>query len=191
MVVLVSRKCKDHWLALAQTNQGEGLKAKIWTPPPENWIKVNVDAAYSNGSSFSALVFKDSNGSITFAAAHKHSCLDPITAETLAILEACKELEKQNICLAIIESDCLNAITFINVSSQNGSWSAAPLIDKIRRYKHRWKDWKFKFVSRLANNAPHALAKWALFCNHVGVIPLHLIPTSVFCNIGYPLLAGL
>ncbi|KAL3648889.1 hypothetical protein CASFOL_005292 [Castilleja foliolosa] len=135
MVVLVSRKCRDHWLALAQTNQGGALMAKNWSPPPENWIKVSVDAAFSNGTSISALVFKDSSGSITFAAAYKHQCLDPLAAESLAILEACKELEKQDIFLAIIESDCLNDITFINVTSQNGSWTAAPLIEKIRRYK--------------------------------------------------------
>ncbi|KAL3655175.1 hypothetical protein CASFOL_000961 [Castilleja foliolosa] len=131
LVLIVSRKCKNHWLAMAQTAQGKTQSAKAWKPPPENWTKVNVDAAYSNGNAFTGMVLRNNNGSFLHAAAYKHHCLDSLSAECLAILEACKTLEALNYKSVIIESDSLNVISFINVDSSNSFWTAAPLVEKI------------------------------------------------------------
>ncbi|KAL3647569.1 hypothetical protein CASFOL_008537 [Castilleja foliolosa] len=148
LVLFVSRKCKNHWLAMAQTAQGKTQSPKAWKPPPENWTKVNVDAAFTNGLAYTGMVLRNSNGSFLHAAAYNHHCLDPLSAECLAILDACKTLEILNYKSVIIESDSLNAISFINVDSSNCFWTAAPLVEKIRRYKHKWKAWNFKFISR-------------------------------------------
>ncbi|KAL3623081.1 hypothetical protein CASFOL_031897 [Castilleja foliolosa] len=184
----VTKTCKVHWLSMAKSKQGKGSALHSWRPPPDLWIKVNVDAAFSNVCAYTGLVFRNSMGSIFFSAAYKHSCIDATAAESLALLDACKELEKQNIARALLESDCLNAITFINMSCLNYFWTAAPIIEKIRRYKHLWINWNFKFISRLANRAPHELAKWAMLCNFEGPIRLDLIPATVCCDTGYPLL---
>ncbi|KAL3618676.1 hypothetical protein CASFOL_037495 [Castilleja foliolosa] len=112
LVVLVSRKCKEHWTAMAQLFQGNALTAKAWT-------KVSTDAAYSDGVAFIGVVFRNNNGSILFAAAFKHHCLDSLSAESLAILDGCIALDNHETRLAILESDCLTAVSFINVPSSN------------------------------------------------------------------------
>ncbi|KAL3648822.1 hypothetical protein CASFOL_005225 [Castilleja foliolosa] len=138
MVVAVSRSCKAHWHSMAQSCQGLDLPAKPWKPPPDSWIKVNVDTAYANNIAYTGVVFRDSLGSILFTASFKHSCLDATAAESLAILDACEKLIKQRMDKVIIESDCLNVITFINVDSVNCLWTAAPMIEEIRRLKLKW-----------------------------------------------------
>ncbi|KAL3628624.1 hypothetical protein CASFOL_027670 [Castilleja foliolosa] len=189
MVFTISRIAKSHWLSMAKTGLGCSKPVRDWRPPPEDWIKFNVDAAFANGVAVTGLVFRNSNGSIVHAAAHKHVCLDPASAESLAILDACVVLERLKIEKATIESDCINAISFIAVNSVNTFWTVAPIIQKIRLLRVMWKDWNFSFVPRKANGAAHELAHWASFSNFVGDIPLDCIPIAVFCDIGYPLIA--
>ncbi|KAL3626980.1 hypothetical protein CASFOL_029193 [Castilleja foliolosa] len=150
---------------MANSSLGCSKPNKDWKPPPSNWISVSVDAAFVNGAAVTGLVFRNSNGSVFHAAAHKHSCLDPVSAESLAILDACLVLKRLNISKAIIESDCINAIAFILVNSANTFWTVAPMIQKIRFLRESWKDWKFRFIPRKANGAAHALAHWASCCN--------------------------
>ncbi|KAL3616244.1 hypothetical protein CASFOL_039634 [Castilleja foliolosa] len=187
LVVTISREARSHWLSMAQTNRGLDLPAKPWKPPDPNWTKVNVDATFKDGIAHSGVVFRNCNGSIFHIASHKHLCQDPVSAESLAILDACKELESANISYAIIESDCINAISFITTGSANCFWSACPIIDKIRCFKIAWPSFVFAYISRKANGAAHAFAHWAANCNFDGVLPLNLILISVLCDSGYPL----
>ncbi|KAL3632743.1 hypothetical protein CASFOL_025727 [Castilleja foliolosa] len=90
----------------------------------------------------------------------------------------------------IVESDCLLAILMLTTKSQNCFWTVSPILDKIFKIWHCWPNWRFKYVPRLANRAPHALAHWAAFCNFEGVLPLNIVPVSVFCDVGYPLLVS-
>lgn len=39
-----------------------------WTPPPEGWIKINVDAGFVEGRSSGALGVRDHRGNLLFAA---------------------------------------------------------------------------------------------------------------------------
>ncbi|KAL3640488.1 hypothetical protein CASFOL_015456 [Castilleja foliolosa] len=187
LVITISKECKAHWQSMANSSLGSSKPVKDWKPPPSNWISVSVDAAFNKGCAITGLVFRNSNGSVLHAAAHKHNCLDPISAESLAILDACLELKRFNISKAYIESDCINAIAFIQVNSANTFWTVAPMIHKIRTLREIWKDWKFRYIPRKANGAAHALAHWASFCNFVGDNQLNCIPIHVFCDYGYPL----
>ncbi|KAL3620460.1 hypothetical protein CASFOL_035372 [Castilleja foliolosa] len=187
VVCLVTKAAKEHWNSIAQNLQLPPSFRKSWKPPQSGWIKVNTDASFNDGNAVAGIVLKNHNGSILFAAAYKHRCQDAITAETLAILDACLLLESLNLKKAIIESDCLNAISWINGSSITSFWSANSAMEQIKRSWNCWPSWRFKFVSRNANGAPHALAKWASSCNFVGIVPLNLIPIAVFCDLGHPL----
>ncbi|KAL3618558.1 hypothetical protein CASFOL_037640 [Castilleja foliolosa] len=151
LLASVTKNCKDHWISMAKSKQGLRFTHLSWKPPPELWTKVNVDAAFSNGCAFTGMVFRNSQGSIIFSAAHKHNCIDSTAAKSLALLDVCKELEKQKITNVLLESDCLNAITFINMNPLICYWTAAPIIEKIRSYKLLWINWNFKSVHRLAN----------------------------------------
>ncbi|KAL3638022.1 hypothetical protein CASFOL_018470 [Castilleja foliolosa] len=146
-----------------------------------------MNATFINGSAHSGVIIRNSNDLIIKAHAFIHSCLDLISAECLAILDACSILAHLRIKKATFESDCKNAITQINVSSPNNNWSASPIIDKINLLRKNWTSWNFKFVPRSANGAAHS-SKWVASNYFVGIVPFNIIPDSIFCDDGYPIL---
>ncbi|KAL3630855.1 hypothetical protein CASFOL_023839 [Castilleja foliolosa] len=127
-------------------------------------------------------------GTIFFAAAYPHPCLDATTVECLAIMEACQILEDLKIKSAIIESDCLMAISLLNGSSNNSFWTASPVIERIKKLWNDWPSWIFKYTQRRSNGSAHALAKWADTLSLVGIVHVDSLPVSVFCDYGFPIL---
>ncbi|KAL3642316.1 hypothetical protein CASFOL_013131 [Castilleja foliolosa] len=178
LVITVTRKTKAHWLSINQTWLTRASPSKIWKPPDAEWLKINVDAAFSNGVATSGLIIRNHNGSIILAASHQHSCLDSNTTETLAILDACKLLANINCSKAFVESDCLIAIATLKGDSMNWYWSATPVLHQIIKLWKDWPSWNFKFTRRSANGAAHALTKWAFNCIIIfeGCIPLDSLP---------------
>ncbi|KAL3616014.1 hypothetical protein CASFOL_040308 [Castilleja foliolosa] len=111
--VFVSVQAMDHWKSILQ----------IWqTPPPlQHWkplgeicLKANSDSSFKDGKATASIIIKNSNGSIIFASTATSHCLNSLSAECLAILHACKTLEKLKIKQATWETDSLNAATLIN-----------------------------------------------------------------------------
>ncbi|KAL3653752.1 hypothetical protein CASFOL_003433 [Castilleja foliolosa] len=168
MVTVVSQKAHAYWCS---TIKAGILKTKLpqhWVPPPIDWIKINADSSFIKGKACAGVVIRNTNGTLLHARTTLHSCLDASAAEGYAILDACILLSKLKYKKAIIESDCLDAISFINGSSSNCYWTISPSIEEIR---NMWLDWPFcffKFVPRSANRAAHSLANWAHFCNIEG-----------------------
>ncbi|KAL3629912.1 hypothetical protein CASFOL_026224 [Castilleja foliolosa] len=186
LVKSISRQAELHWLSIVQTLHYRS-STNPWTPPPAGWLKINVDAAYNLDLAHSGCILKNEHGSVCMASVNLHNCLDALTAECLVILEACNFLHANNIKNVIIESDSLNAISYINGSSRNSFWKASPVVEKIKRAWNVWPSWVFKFSPRSSNGAAHALAKWASCNSFVGLIPLSSIPISVFCDKGFPI----
>ncbi|KAL3631091.1 hypothetical protein CASFOL_024075 [Castilleja foliolosa] len=184
---LVARKAHEHWSSISRSEQISGPLFQKWTPPTDGWLKLNVDATFDEGSAFSALVLRNHNGSILKAASFNHLCLEPVVAESLALFDACHFLMDLNMENVIIESDCLNAITFINCNSLSCFWTISPIMEKIKTGWKDWPGWTFRYVSRTANYSAHSLAKWAKICNFVGIVPLNSILSFVFCDLGHPL----
>ncbi|KAL3617347.1 hypothetical protein CASFOL_038760 [Castilleja foliolosa] len=109
----------DHWHSQAKANHKRSSTNQSWSPPPEGWLKINTDAAYANGCSTSGVIFKNKNGSIVLAATYSHNCPDVITAECLAIIDACTLAASAKINKALFSSDSLNAVTSITNSPIN------------------------------------------------------------------------
>ncbi|KAL3655743.1 hypothetical protein CASFOL_000139 [Castilleja foliolosa] len=183
----IARQAAKHWMSNTQTAQIGSSANLSWIPPPIGWYKINVDAAFVKDISHSGLVLKDHNGSVSFAFVDHHPCFDAITAECLAILDACLLLHQFKASSIIIESDCLNAVALINGASNNDFWTASPVVDKIKKLWNCWPSWVFKFTPRKLNCAAHNLAGWASCNSFVGSLPLDSIPVVVFCDLGHPL----
>ncbi|KAL3652746.1 hypothetical protein CASFOL_002427 [Castilleja foliolosa] len=119
LLVLVSIQAKDHWSSMAQANKKRSSPNQIWTPPIDGWLKINTDAAFADGLSISGIIIKNKNGTIVLAATFILNCRDAITAECLALFDACIITNYLKIKKAAFFSDCLNAVTFINNSPIN------------------------------------------------------------------------
>jgi hypothetical protein len=84
-----------------------------WVPPPEDWVKANVDAAIfaHSGKMGVGCVIRDHNG--TFLAATSQvidRVSEPELAEALAVRCTLKFIFEQNWKKVIIASDCLNLV---------------------------------------------------------------------------------
>ncbi|KAL3616134.1 hypothetical protein CASFOL_040024 [Castilleja foliolosa] len=154
-------------------------------PPPEGWLKINTDAAYANGCSTSGVIFKNKNGSVVLAATYFHHCPDAITAECLAINDACSLAASAKIKKALFSSDSLNAVTSITNSPLNCFWTENPVVEKIKKSWNNWPHWTFNYSGRASNAAVHNLAKWGSQVSFAGIVPLDVIPLSVFCDLGF------
>lgn len=92
--------------------------------------------SFKDGKAQASCIIRNSKGSIVLASSQPHNCIDPLAAETLALLYACKLLDRLKIEEAILEADSLNAISAINNASLISFWTTDPLVDKIKKY---WK----------------------------------------------------
>ncbi|KAL3646893.1 hypothetical protein CASFOL_009437 [Castilleja foliolosa] len=187
LVTLVSRQTKLHWHSIIQAGFTRKIAIQKWSPPPKGAVKINTDASFINGNSTAGIIFGDHCGTVTHAAVFKHKCLDSFSAECLALLDACNLLIELNIHNATLESDCLNAITFIVDKSEYCFWQADAVISKIRKLLDKWPLWSFCFAPRVANGAAHALAYWAWNNELKGFVPLNSLPVTVFCDLGFPI----
>lgn len=162
LMIKVTKIAKEHWNCILLLSSSTGsLSNHIWMPPPPGWVKVNKDASFIDGKAHTGRILRNNNGSIISAATSSHHYHDALTAESIAILEACKFISNAKINNAIFEADSLNAITFIRSASGASLWTANVIIQEIRKFWHLWPKWRFKFVSRNANCSSHSLANWA------------------------------
>ncbi|KAL3649275.1 hypothetical protein CASFOL_005678 [Castilleja foliolosa] len=167
LVVSVSRQSNSHWLSCVDSMQIGSNPNLKWKKPPSGWYKINADSAFDNGMATTGIVFRNFNGSIIHAHTQTHSCLDSLTAECLAIFEACLVAERFKVHKAIFETDCLNAVSSINGNSLNNFWPSDPVVEKIKRAWSNRPMWTFTYTSRRNNGAAHELAKWAKNSNFV------------------------
>ncbi|KAL3634942.1 hypothetical protein CASFOL_021996 [Castilleja foliolosa] len=187
MVCRISKKVNLYWLSMVKSAQTRSSSNHKWRAPPAGWIKINVDSTFVLDYAFSGVVVRNDSGTITAAKTNNHACLDATSAECLALLDACYLIRDSKIDNVIFESDCLNAISFINGEPKNSCWTASPIVDQIKRIWSGWPTWIFNFSPRESNGAAHELAKWAKLNDFVGLLPLDVIPINVFCDQGFPI----
>ncbi|KAG8389002.1 hypothetical protein BUALT_Bualt02G0184100 [Buddleja alternifolia] len=77
-------------------------------------LRVNVDAAFKEGSCCVSMMVVSEEKGLLFAASRVSSAMDAKEAELLAIFSACLWLEKAPFMSIVFESDCLGAVEEIN-----------------------------------------------------------------------------
>ena len=93
-----------------------------WSPPLQEWIKVNFDVAVKENASFASIVARSQDGNIIQAWKEKFPPSSPLWAEANAALltiKSCAELNFNNV---IFEGDALMVIDAINSKSCDELW---------------------------------------------------------------------
>ena len=110
---------------------------KQWVPPPEDWVKANVDAAvFSESERMGAgCVIRDHNGNF-LAATNQVICRvsEPEMAEALAVRWALKFICDQHFKKVVIASDCLNLVRKLMQKSLDRSHIGA-IVQDIKMMK--------------------------------------------------------
>ncbi|KAL3633535.1 hypothetical protein CASFOL_022297 [Castilleja foliolosa] len=107
---MVSKQALVQWNSILKTWQNPAPPQQL-KPPLHDCFNVNSDSTFIDGKDTEGILIRNINDSIIFASIATSPCLDPLSAECLGILLACKTLEKLKIKQTTLETDSLNAAT--------------------------------------------------------------------------------
>lgn len=127
--------------------------------PHGSLVKINCDAAFKNSTAATAIVGRDSSGSILHVYGTPCHALSPLHAEVLAIHSACHLASCRDWYHAIVESDSKVAIS-LSSTENVPPWSIAALVADIRFWSKNM-HLSFSWTSRDNNQVAHCAARLA------------------------------
>lgn len=96
----------------------------VWTPPLEGWIKINVDASWSDNSATLVFVVCDHNGKLLFLSFKNTDAPSSFLAEVQALRWA-MEYAKDGSCEWVLwSSDAQNVVKAVQWSEEDARWSS-------------------------------------------------------------------
>ena len=148
----------------------------IWSPPPSDHIKINVDAALDSTKSALAVVAQNHLGKVLFLWGKVHHLCSPMIAEASALLWAVQLASQQRWRSVIFEGDAKICFDALNHPYHNPNLALNTLIYNIRSLSSFFLSCSFCWVWRDSNYAAHVSAKFALnsrdhFCFSNGNLP--------------------
>ncbi|CAM8943394.1 unnamed protein product [Rhodiola kirilowii] len=137
-----------------------------WKLPPVGFIKINCDAAMreSQGGGI-GIIARDSNGCLLAVRTLKRDDIhSSAICEGVGLLESLSLAESLRIDKAIFESDCADAVRWLNICPDS-CIAQEEWFKKSVQILHRHADWKVVLIRREANVVADLLAKQVLDYN--------------------------
>ena len=142
------------------------VKQQRWKPPPQGWIKINVDAATKIEKQVAGLgiVLRDFNGSVVAAAVKPSKFYgDIIFAEAEAVEWGLQVARSITMASIIVETDSQGVSDLLNNKKSNRSevfW----VISEIQELVKVFCNVKVQYTPRHCNSIAHSIARLALGC---------------------------
>ncbi|XP_019168039.1 PREDICTED: uncharacterized protein LOC109163789 [Ipomoea nil] len=131
----------------------------IWTPPPANWLKCNVDAAlFATGAGFGAVVRNQDGNFVAAKGGRLGSIQDPLLAEALAIAQALDWLQSIGLNNINLETDCLLFISAFNSGHSDFSYVGS-IVKQCFQIANDIGTVQVRHVRRSSNHVAHVLAR--------------------------------
>ncbi|KAF3438471.1 hypothetical protein FNV43_RR21233 [Rhamnella rubrinervis] len=89
-----------------------------WSPPPQYWLKANIDAAFKEGAAALALVVRDEQGQVVFLASKLDRATSAMEAELKALVWALQLARVEPWQQVIWSSDVKNIVSEVMLSSE-------------------------------------------------------------------------
>ncbi|XP_057419104.1 uncharacterized protein LOC130713349 [Lotus japonicus] len=151
------------WLeAQEKTHQSSGTSSNVvWKPPPENSLKVNIDAGWTGTEAIGfGLVVRDHNARMMFAATYMEPArFDPAMAEALALRWSLSVIEELGMDDVVIETDSM--IVYKAMREAHCKPYIEPIILDCKFLASMFPKFSISHVKRKANNSAHSLAALA------------------------------
>uniref|UniRef100_A0A2N9FKX2 RNase H type-1 domain-containing protein n=1 Tax=Fagus sylvatica TaxID=28930 RepID=A0A2N9FKX2_FAGSY len=163
LVVELRSRSREHWYS-KNTMPDPLLKKQSvkWEVPEQGWYKVNCDAAIGRKFSSIAVVVRDWRGLVVLAQSKKVHTISPLQAEAAAIYWAAQIVADHELSLVYFESDCKQCMDAICNGLESAPWRIQSYLAMLAELSEIHSSWKFRWISRAANEAPHQLAGWTL-----------------------------
>ena len=133
-----------------------------WEVPEQGWYKVNCGAAIGRKFSNIAIVVRHWRGLVVLAQSKKVDTISPLQADASAIYWAAKIVVDHGLCFVYFESDCKQCMDAICNGLKSAPWRIQSCLARLAELTANQSSWKFRSISRAANEASHQLAGWAL-----------------------------
>lgn len=158
--------------------------AANWVPPPNSWVKLNVDAGcFNDGTTGWGLVIRDHTGAVSLTACKSEEVeLSPMVAEAIGLrwcLSVAKDLSLNKV---VVESDAATGVDCVNGKAIMAAID--PIIQDCCSILNLFEDIKVTAICRNQNSIAHELVQLSKVVgskNWVGTVPrqiYHLLCTD-------------
>jgi hypothetical protein len=164
-----------------------------WTKPPEDVLKLNVDASFfheSKAGSWGFLI-RDSDGDVMLIGRGRVNYLvSAFHAELIASLQGLQRATALGIGHIIVETDAKEVVAAIKTQFYDGT-AVGYLIDEIRTLlRLNFLAYEVVFVGRDCNRAAHELVVMGHFCNEDEELVSSSVPNNISVIVANDLLAN-
>ncbi|XP_041017938.1 uncharacterized protein LOC121260160 [Juglans microcarpa x Juglans regia] len=138
-----------------------GRLVKNLNKPPSEFVKANWDAALNLRTKRMGIgiIVRDEGGEVLVIVCVQKKYVSQVAlAESYTLwkaIEICNDLDIRNV---ILEGDALTIVNVVNRDDEDLSWFGH-IIEDIKFYPDRRKDWKVVYTPRESNIAAYMLAK--------------------------------
>ncbi|XP_072080883.1 uncharacterized protein [Arachis hypogaea] len=150
-----------------QTIKRDRTRRITWKPPPLNWVKINVDAAYnkSTGSGAISAAVRDHREKLITDSAVRIKASSALAAEAMAVMNALIISKNMQMERVIIETDSLTLTQA--VKSKGNIGEIQPILQDINLLMENSDKCGMTWVPREGNVLAHSIANLAA-ANNLG-----------------------
>ncbi|XP_060965377.1 uncharacterized protein LOC133034332 [Cannabis sativa] len=153
---------------------------EAWSPPPEDWIKLNCDVKVGLESIGIAVVARDHLGRVINVQTAREEFSDALRGEAAACCLAVSVASDFGYKYVIVENDSRVVIDAIN--GNKSRWALENYVSFCTKSSPLFNSCCFSYVSRSCNFAAHNVARWDFSHQLYGSIPVPSIPDAILCN---------
>ncbi|KAL5553244.1 hypothetical protein UlMin_040645 [Ulmus minor] len=138
--------------------------ASSWSPPPPDWIKVNLDVALVGSRGSIACVARGPDGSVLDWCVKIIAVMDLLVAECLALELAIDLASSHGWTAVIFEGDYKLVLDSLNSRNCSAFWSISTLLENCLVKLSAILFWTTSFAPQDCNVLAHTLARWSCSC---------------------------
>lgn len=149
-----------------------------WHPPPKSEYKLNFDAAFLHGTTYTGVVLRNDIVVVLGAWTNCFQSENAFCAETEAAVQAFKIADSLRLDRTTIEGDALNVIQALLGVPEVEDWRAKHRINEGKRLLNSHLFWFLNYTPRDENFCAYRLDKWAVNSLVCGQVDLGTLPPT-------------
>ena len=138
-----------------------------WRPLSQDFLKVNVDAAFNNKGAYIGVIVRNFKGISLLICVGQTKASSSMEAELMAIRHGISLEEIKGWQRVIVEGDCKPIMEALSEGNSSPDWKLMPVFEEINSIASKFSCY-FSWINRDANYAADSLAKWTASSNFVG-----------------------
>ncbi|KAM1017221.1 hypothetical protein ACFX13_047544 [Malus domestica] len=134
----------------------------VWSPPPVNWVKVNVDACWNHDSHCGqvGIVVRDCFSGCLAMSSVWVQASSVLMAEAIAVLEGCLLAKNLHVQEVVIKSDAQSIMRSLNARALSCDWDLLPILSRVLKVGRSFQSCSWSWIPRSANMTADFVARF-------------------------------